>query len=343
MALWNDLISPAELTGYARASLEDFEARNGTLARWLPNRFVQDIVARFVVGQAGLIQAADFRAYDAPPTIGKGQDVKRRNIELPALGRNIPVSEYQQLRNRNSSDAAMIAAVERTVDIVVRAVANRIEAMRGTVLVTGKATINTDTFKAEDDFGRVAGHTTTAGSLWTTAGVDRLAYLQTLLDLYRSTNGESAGVMVGSTRVFRALQSGSQFQTQLLNGGARNATEGEVRNAIEGAGMPPFIVYDRQINDAGSTVRVIPDDRLLLLPAPVDPNDGEGSELGATFWGQTLTSGSPEFALDDAEQPGLVVGVWRAEKPPMIAEVISDAIALPVLANANLSLAAKVL
>ncbi len=43
------------------------------------------------------------------------------------------------------------------------------------------------------------------------------------------------------------------------------------------------------------------------------------------------------------EQPGLVTGVWRNPKPPMIAEVIADAIALPVLANANLSLAAKVL
>ena len=38
-----------------------------------------------------------------------------------------------------------------------------------------------------------------------------------------------------------------------------------------------------------------------------------------------------------------MVGVYRGEKPPMIAEVVGDAIALPVLANANLSLAMKVL
>jgi hypothetical protein len=34
--------------------------------------------------------------------------------------------------------------------------------------------------------------------------------------------------------------------------------------------------------------------------------------------------------------------VYRNEKPPVIAEVISDAIALPVLANASLSISAKV-
>jgi hypothetical protein len=32
MALWTDVIDPATLTGYARASLEDYEARKGTLA-----------------------------------------------------------------------------------------------------------------------------------------------------------------------------------------------------------------------------------------------------------------------------------------------------------------------
>jgi hypothetical protein len=340
MTLWTDLITPAELTGYARASLEDFEARNGTLARWLPNRFVQDIVARFVAGAAGgLVAAADFRAFDAEPTLGKGLDAKRYTLDLPAIGRNIPVSEYQQLRNRNSSDAAMIASIERTTDLVV----NRIEAVRGTVLQTGKATVNTGTFSVEDDYARAAGHTTTAGSLWSTGSVDRLAYLQTITDLYRDTNGEDAGVMLMSTRVFRALQSGTQFQTQLLNGGARNATQDEVRGIISAAGLPEIVLYDRSYMEGTTKTKVLADDRILLLPAPVDPMDGEGSELGATFWGQTLTSMSDEFELADEDQPGLVVGVYRNEKPPMIAEVISDAIAWPVLANPNLSLAAKVL
>ena len=43
MALWTDVVEPAELTGYARQTLEDYEAQKGSLARWLPNRTVADI------------------------------------------------------------------------------------------------------------------------------------------------------------------------------------------------------------------------------------------------------------------------------------------------------------
>ena len=80
----------------------------------------------------------------------------------------------------------------------------------------------------------------------------------------------------------------------------------------------------------------------LFLPAPVDPNSGE-SELGATFWGETLTSLDATYSIESSETPGIVAGVYRNDKPPLIAEVIADSISLPVLANANLSLSLKVL
>lgn len=339
MALWTDIIDPATLTGYARESLAAQEARKGTLARWLPNRDVLDTVARFVVGQSGLVEEAKFRAFDAEPEIGKALGGRRVTLELPALGQNIPVSEYAQLRQRNATDDVVLNSILSTTTQVVQAVADRIERLRGTVLVTGRATIDQDNYKANDDFGRDASHTVTAASLWTTAGVDRLADLQAWHDVYVATNGVEPGAIVLSTRAFRALAAGDQFKTQLLNGGSRPATEGDVNAIITGAGLPPIYKFDRRT----SAGKVLPDDRLLLLPAPVETNDFEGTELGATFWGQTLTSTDPAFGIEDGEQPGIVAGVWRNEKPPMIAEVISDAIGMPVLANANLSFAAKVL
>lgn len=336
MALWTDVIDPATLTGYVRESLAAQEARKGSLAAFLPNRTVPDVVARFVAGSSGLVDEAQFRAYDAEPAIGKGEGGKRVTIELPALGQNIPVSEYQQLRTRNVSDEAMLGGILGTADRVVRAVSDRIERLRGTVLVTGKATI---AGFGDDDFGRVGSHTVTASALWSTASVDRLADLQTWYDLYVETNGVEPGALVMSNRAFRALAAGSQFQTQLLNGVSRPATESDVRSVISGAGLPEIIKYDRRT----SAGRVVPDDRILFLPAPVGSDDFGSTQLGATFWGQTLTSTLPEFGIEDSEQPGIVAGVYRNDKPPAIAEVISDAIALPVLANANLSLAAKVL
>lgn len=154
MALWTDIVDPAYLTGYARESLAAQEARKGTLAQFLPNRDVFDTVVRFVKGQAGLVEEAKFRAYDAEPEIGRAAGGRRVTLELPALGQNIPVSEYTQLRTRGASDEAVQVSIERTTERVVQAVADRIERLRGTVLVTGKATIDQDNFKSEDDFGR---------------------------------------------------------------------------------------------------------------------------------------------------------------------------------------------
>ena len=342
MALWTDIIDPATLTGYARASLADYEARRGTLARWLPNREVADIVVRFVAGSAGLVDVADFRSFDAEPTIGRAPSGKRVTIELPALGQNIPVSEYNQLRQRGSSasDEAVLATIQKTTDVVVRAVSDQIERLRGIVLLTGKATISGF---MDDDFGRAAGHTVTAGASWATASTDALGHLTTWYDTYLAANGEAPGAIVTSTRVVRLLGALTQFATQLSNGASRPATLTDVQASVQAAGLPPIYAYDRRVSVAGTATRVIADDKLLFLPAPVDTDAWEDTQLGATFWGQTLTSTAADWGIPDSEQPGLVAGVYRGEKPPMIAEVISDAVALPVLANADLSFVADVI
>src|SRR3546814_8206798 len=142
MALWTDILTPQELTGYARESLADYEQSKGTLARWLPNREVLDTVVRFVQGQAGLIPIAQFRAYDAEPGIGKGPQGKRVTLELPALGQNIPVSEYAQLRARAAEDDAVLREILNPTDRFVRAVSDSLERPRGLVPATGPARPN---------------------------------------------------------------------------------------------------------------------------------------------------------------------------------------------------------
>ena len=342
MTLWTDIIDPAELTAYARRSLAEYEASKGTLARWLPNREVADIVVRFVAGSTGLVDVANFRAYDAEPEIGKGPGGKRVTLELPAIGQNIPVSEYNQLRLRNGgagSDEQALRAILRTTDNVARAVSDAIERLRGIVLQTGRATVaqNGYTFM-DDDFGRSAGHSVNAGTLWSTSTADVMSMLTTWHDTYTDDNGEEPGAILTSTRVVRAMGAVTQFANQLANGVARPATVADVQATVQAAGLPPIYTYDRRVSVGGSSTKVLSDDRLFLLPAP-----GDGSQLGATFWGQTLTSTDPNFNLASADMPGLVVGTYRGEKPPMIAEVISDAVALPVLANADLSFVADVL
>ncbi|MGW8565662.1 major capsid protein [Isoptericola sp. NPDC055881] len=337
MALWTDIIDPATLTGYVREALNDIEARKGNLSRFLPNREVSDINVRFVPGSAGLVAEAEFRAYDAEPTVGGKPSRKRVTLELPAIGKNIPVSEYEQLRSRGASDDTILGEILNVARQVALAISDRMERLRGIVLRTGVATI--PELGAADSFGRDASHTVTASAVWTTSSVSRLTDLQTWSDVYETTNGVAPGAILVSRRVARALAQGDEFKTSLVGGGSRPATVADVNATIEGAGLPPVEVYTRRT----SSGLVLPDDELLMLPEPVEPDAWEETQLGSTFWGQTLSSQEEGWGIAEVEQPGVVVGVYRNEKPPMIAEVVSDAIGMPVLANANLSLKAKVL
>ncbi|UJP39333.1 major capsid protein [Cellulomonas palmilytica] len=338
MGLWTDLIDPATLTGYVRESLADIEARRGSLARYLPNRTVPDVQVRFVAGQAGLVVEAEFRAYDAEPTVGKKPSGKRTILELPPIGQIIPVSEYDQLRTRGASDETILNEILGTGRRVAQAIADRMERLRGVVLRTGVATI--PEIGAADSFGRSGSHTVTASALWSSAtSVSRLTDLQTWCDTYEATNGVAPGVILMPRRVLRVMAQGDEFKTSLVGGGSRPATAADVNAIVEGAGLPPIEVYTRRT----ASGLVLPDNELLLLPAPVDPDEWEGTQLGASFWGQTLSSTAEDWGIELADQPGIVTGVYRHETPPMIAEVHGDAIGMPVLANADLSFKATVL
>lgn len=345
MALWTDVIDPATLTGYARASLAEYEARKGTLAVFLPNRTVPDIVARFVAGSNGLLDVAEYRAYDAETPIGGVQGGKRVTIELPPLGLKVRVSEYDQLRARNAaSDENVLTSVQRATDRVVQAVADRIELARGSVLSTGKATIDENDFEAEADYGRSSAMNVTAATLWGAGGATPLANLQTWRDVYVDENGDQPGVLAMSTKGFNALQAAPEFRAlAATTAGTPNiVTRDYVQQVLTSFGIPPIFLYDRKVRVNGATVRVLPENKAFYLPAPVGTEDAEGTDLGGTFWGTTLEASEPNYGIEDSEQPGIVAGTYKDDEPLGV-WVRSAAIGLPVLANANLSLAATIL
>jgi hypothetical protein len=335
VTLWTDVIDPATLTGYMRESLAAYEARQGSLETYLNNEHVPDIAVSFDVGAFGLTQTARFRAYDAEPEYGKEEGGKRVMIELPAIGQKIAISEYRALRQRNASEKAMLDSILKTADRVVRAVSDRMELLRGVVLDTGKATVAQSNFKIDDDFGRPAGHTVTAAAYWSIVGTDRIADLLAWQDTYRATNAVNPGVMVMSSTVYSQFRKGTQFQNTVTG---RPMTAGEINSILVDEGLPPITIFDRRVNFEGTLTPVLPVNKVLYLPAAQDSD-----MLGKTYWGTTLTATDLGWGIADDEQAGIVAGVYRNEQPPVIAEVISDAIGMPVLGNAALSFSAKVL
>lgn len=336
MPLWTDVIDPETLSGYARRSLSEYEASKGTLARWLPNREVADAVVRFIAGGSGLVEEARYRSFDAEPEFGSQPKGKRVTVDLPPLSQQGMISERDQVRLKNADDEVRTRILTDATRNAVRAVADRSERQRGTVLVTGQATIDQDNYSDTYPYGRDASMSVTATTLWNATSPTILADLETWVDHYVDVNGEP-GSFVTSSRVARILSSNDGFSVQLGNGASRPGSRADVNAILAGIGLPPITVYDRKT----SSGRVIPDDRLLLLPAETEV-DGE-SELGATFWGQTLASQEPGWESSESEQPGIVAAAFTRDGIPPIRHTFVDSLSLPVGANMNLSFVAKVL
>ncbi|MDM2015275.1 major capsid protein [Mycobacteroides abscessus] len=339
--LWTDLITPAELTGFARAAVEDVERQKGTLARWLPNTAVPDVVVKTVVGQDGNGALAQYRSFDAETPIGSGGKAERKVFELLPLGLKERVSEYDQLRARGDAALAMVlGGVEKAAKRVANAVVDRLEVARGQVLETGALTINENGVVQTVNFGRPAGNSVTAATLWSATGAKPVEDLIAWTEAYTDANqGSAPGALVTSKRVVAALQRADGIRALVATtAGTPSIVSVEAVNAVLAAyGLPPIVVADRKVRG----VRLLSDNKVHLLPAAVDPNTGS-NELGATFNGQTLEASEPEYGIGSADQPGLVVGAWKT-KDPIGVWVHSNAISMPIMVNPVASMVATVL
>lgn len=347
MPLWTDIIDPVEATAIARDEQYLLEQRRGgTLARFLPNVFVPSDHVKVFPGQNGLVDAARYRAFNARPEVGKGAPVTSKTIDLPSIARTEPIDEMTQKELARLSDDRIRKSIESTIKRTVQAISMRQELTRGIAIHQGKVVVDESNFWINDDFGRDASLTVAAGvgNWWNDPAVDRLSAVSGWMDIYRGLNNdETPGRLVfGSRAAYNAYASGNQFRT-IVGSSHRPPIEGEVEAYSNGAGIPPYEVYERSVSVEGTLTKVLNPKFLYFLPAPVDPDDEDGSLLGATYWGQTVSAGFSEWGIGPDEQPGIVCGVFKEERVGASVEVEGDAIGEPLLANPNASMAIQVL
>ena len=347
MALWTDLIDPVEATGIARDEQDVIERqRGGTLARFLPNVFVDSDHVKFTPGATGLVDVARYRAFNARPEIGKGQGVKSSTIDLPSIARSEPIDEMTQKELARLSDDRVRKGIEAAIRRNVQAISMRQELTRGIAIEQGKVVVDADNFWINDDFGRDSSLTVSAGSgnWWADAAVDRLAALNNWMEVYAGfNNGLPPGRLVfGSRAAYNAFAAGNQFKT-LVGSASRPPRADELQAYADGAGLPPYEIYERSVSVDGTLTKVLNPKKIYLLPEPVDVAAEEGSLLGATYWGRTVSSQFESWGIEPDEQPGIVCGVFKEEKVGASVEVEGDAIGEPVLAFANASMTVQVL
>jgi hypothetical protein len=344
MLLNADYIEPVELTGYVREAQLNLPENQFQLAAWLPNRPIDDLEYRFTRGGEGLIEAATFRAFDAESPIGSRPGLTRVSGELPPISRKIRLGEYDRLRQRSAGADAIRSNILTDAERMTRAVSARMELARGDALVNGSVTINENGVIATVSYGRSGSHTVSAGTPWSTiATATPLADMLSWRSTYRTTNGVPPGAMVFSDTVLTYLLRNAEVRNLVGStlGSPSRVSQAQLRGILDDHGLPPWYIVDEQINVAGSPTRPIPVDKFLYLPAPVDPDSFDGTELGAALWGTTAESLDPRYGLEEGERPGIVAGAYLTEDPIAIWTKAAG-IGLPVLANPDLSFVADV-
>ena len=332
MALWTDIIQPANVTEFARTAAEALDGQGGTLNDIFPNVQVDDITYSWEVGEV-LSEVAEYRSFDAEATLGKSAGRGRKTSELAPVSLKKRLKEYDQYRLRGAnSPETLERAAERMAGELATAHVNRAALARGTALVTGHLSINENGFIQDIDFGRRADFTKTAGVLWPADGSDPIEDLEKWLAEYvTANNGVAPTHLIGSRRVqnrakARMIANGYFGRTEAVN-----VTNDMVNDQLVDRGLPAFTVNDRQA--AGK--RVIPDNVVVFASS-------QGA--GGTVWGTTIEAADPRYGLADAglEIPGLVVGSYR-EEDPQVVFMRSNAVTLPILANPDLTMVATVL
>lgn len=336
----NDLIDRRELQGFVRnLPLEQFQLRT-----YLEDEFVDDISWTAVKGRLADQDAAEFRAYDTEAPIGNRQGSSRIMGELPPLSKKISLGEEERLRKKmiNGNDVPYINAIYADAANMRRAIEGRMELARGEAIWDGKTTINENGVMVTVDYGMPANHKVAPATAWTDEAATVVENLTTYVQRYIDTNGIAPGLMLVSSRIITALQRVAEFRTLMssLQGAPGLITRQALNDVLSGYDLPPLVKYDGKVKVNGTQQRLIPDNKLVMLP----PAGEERRAHGRTFWGETAEAldlvASGVLRTDEA--PGVVGEVW-SQNDPVRTWTRCTGIGLPVIVNPELALTATVL
>jgi hypothetical protein len=347
MPIIDDYIQPEILTGFVR---EVPLPANLVLNQYLPDRNIGNVEA--AIDQVTKTnRSAQFRAWDSETPIGERDSFQRSKIKLPPIGQKLPVSEQETLmleRVRTGGDNrnGYIEAIYRDAAILSGNVHRRMEVARGDVLTDGIFTLTGENgLTLSADFGVPGGNKVTAAVPWSDhADASPLQNFKTWIDYYVDLNGERPGrILTSNTVINNLLLSGEIrelfYRGDMVSGGPNLLTATQLNQVLQAYGVPEMVEYNTKINFDGANVRVIPEDRVIMLPA--NPSD-----LGYTAWGITAES----LTLATGQNPGLLfeelpglVGVVLKEGDPVLTWTKVGAVGMPLIEQPNLLMVADVL
>ncbi|WP_382307291.1 major capsid protein [Herbiconiux sp. UC225_62] len=340
MGVYNDTFrTAADLTAVARGAADAVEAADA-LTPFLPSVESQTLDFDLDADVLALPRSASFRSFDAAAPFGKEKSVGSRKGSLPAASIMLRVNELDQLRFRQASDDAIGASVERKALLSGQSLAIRAIFARGDLIANGSVTLTAENgLTTVIDFGRPGGNTITAGTVWSNIASTPLTDILSALAYYNTLNGGPTDTAITSTNVLNALAVNTSViaAARGSNGGSglTRIAPGEVLSVLAAYGLTDVVAYDKQYEDVtGTTRRVIPNDRFILVPSRNTGLVGDTGPVGQTLWGVPAEALEDSYGIGGGDQAGIFAAAFKDSNPERI-EVLASSIFLPVGSTAG--------
>ncbi|WP_030188154.1 major capsid protein [Streptomyces violaceorubidus] len=334
-----------DLTVYARQI--DTPAKYRLTREVFPETRVQGIKFRTTSAKRR-VNAAKFRAYNAPTALAQRQAERIVNEGmLPALGQTLPVSEMDQILldvDHGKDTQEYIDLLYSDVDRHVESIQTAQELAAGQLLANGAVSL--PGLGLDVDWNVPSANMPTAATLWDDPAATPLSDERAWMDYLLDSGAPAPREIITSRRARALLASNEEYRAAYYGsstvGGTPTATlaPNEVDTVRARYGLPPIVTYDVQVWNDDQYVRVLPDNKWIMVP------DVPAAEWGQTQYGRTreaakFTSGTNP-ALTREEAPGIVV-VTGVEDDPVQIYSRGCAIGMPVLYVPDIHISATVL
>lgn len=334
----------SDLTVFARQM--DTPANYRLTREVLPETQIQGVKFRTTSAKRR-VNAAKFRAYDAPTAMAKRQAERVVNEGmLPALGQTLAVSEMDQIL----LDVGHGSDTERYIELLYSDVERHVESIQtaqelaaGQLLATGE--VELPGLGLDVNWNVPAENMPTAAVLWDQPTATPLSDERAWIDYLIDSGAPAPREVLTSRRARSMLASNAEYQMAYYGQNAAN-NPGTTLSPLEvdavraRFGLPPIVIYDVQVWNDDVYQRVLPDNKWILVP-DVPASEWAQTQYGVTREAAQFTSGTNP-ALTRQEAPGIVV-VTHVDDNPVQIYTRGAAIGMPVLYVPDIHISATVL
>ena len=292
-------------------------------------RRITPFVSSLVEGQ--IVASLNFKSSTFKPAYVKDKRV---------FDMNRPLKRYpgEPIGGNMSPADRMRALVARDMQDQLSMLNRRLEVMAGEVLTTGKSTISGDKYATVIvDFGRAAGNTIVASTLWSVTTWNPLDDLQDWSQIVLQATGTMPSDVVMTVDVWKVFRNNQNIQNRL--------------NLFRTIGAPPSASLDAQVTEGGVFMGTIDGFNLFVYAGwYVDPSTGTELPIlpaGTVIMSSAQLEGTRAYGAIRDEQAGLqpvpyFVKSWT-EEDPSVRFLMMQSAPLMVPYRPNASFKAKVL